>query len=109
VIVSCIASDSECITMVGVLPQEAVLAWMREKCPSRSGDKKEIFWMVHDAADFYFDVYRSATAQLKILNFALDQDPTLRDRLSDTDGKNQWDRNCAVLLGQNSYLREWHR
>jgi hypothetical protein len=71
--------------------------------------KKEIVWMVHDAADVYFDVYRSATAQLEILNFALDQDPTLRDRLSDTDGKNQWDRNCAVLLGQNSYLREWHR
>jgi hypothetical protein len=78
---------------------------MRVQCPSRSGDKKPIYWMVLERLDFYFDVYRSESGQLEILEIALDEDAGLKARLmaiteGEAKAKNQCERNWALLLGQ---------
>jgi hypothetical protein len=70
--------------------------------------------MVLGRVDFYFDVYRSEEAQLRILDIALDQDANLKAELlaittGDAQGTNQCERNWALLLGQTRDIRQFTR
>jgi hypothetical protein len=70
--------------------------------------------MVLGRVDFYFDVYRSAEAQLRILDIALDQDANLKAQLlaitaGDAQGRNQCEKNWALLLGQTRDITQLTR
>lgn len=88
------------------LEKDAILRYMREKCPPRSGDKKEILWMTSTEDDFYYDEYRSLDGQLRILKRAVDKCPDI-SKLREKQ-RNNFERNIVKYLDarDNSKLSE---
>ena len=51
----------------------STITWMRKENPARSGDQKNICWMVKGRFDFYHENYRTVEAQVDIIKIALDR------------------------------------
>jgi hypothetical protein len=78
------------------LEKDAILGYMREKCPPRSGDKQEILWMTSTEDDFYYDDYRSRDGQLRILKRAVNKCPDISNLREKQ--RNQFERNIVKYL-----------
>jgi hypothetical protein len=75
----------------------ATRAWMRKENPARSGDQKDICWMVKGKFDFYHEHYRTAVAQIDIFKIALEHyGDDLRTKA--TSSSNPWLRNLQKYL-----------
>lgn len=77
------------------LERAATVAFMLAENPSRSGDVKDIAWMVLDKMAFYIEVYRSHYS--KVLAQAFKMAPNEVRELAQNP-KSQWDRNLALYL-----------
>jgi hypothetical protein len=82
------------------LPESEEVAtrkWMYATNPARSGDQKEICWMIMPKDDFYFEVYRTPREYIEIIIIALDlYGDELRDAVRSPT--NNWLRNVKTYL-----------
>jgi hypothetical protein len=75
----------------------ATRGWFQSTNPARSGDKRDISWMVKGFDDFYHEDYRSAEGQIEIIERALaNHGDTLR--VEAASPTNRWLRNVATYL-----------
>ena len=73
--------------------------WMTKENPARSGDQKEICWMVKGRFDFYHENYRTVSAQLEIIKTALDLfGDGLRKKATAVGVRDKWLRNVGKYL-----------
>ena len=71
--------------------------WMRKENPARSGDQKNICWMVKGRFDFYHENYTTVEAQVDIIKIALDRfGDELRAKARSQS--NVWLRNVSVYV-----------
>ena len=71
--------------------------WMVGMNPAKSGDQKEICWMVKGFSDFYHEDFHTVKAQMTIIRRALDLfGDNLREEAKTK--KNAWLRNVATYL-----------
>ena len=54
------------------MEKTSVKKWFSEENPARSGDKKDICWMVKSKGDFYHENYRNVGSQCEMIKWALD-------------------------------------
>jgi hypothetical protein len=85
---------------VGDVERQATIAWMRRACPARSGDQFATLWMTKSKEDFYFEDYRSVSAQATIYEHALAASEELRSHIASGSLTSQWERNVAMYVGR---------
>jgi hypothetical protein len=83
-------------TKICDIERHATIKWFLSKNPTRSGDTKAIAWMSMEKVDFYFEQYRHCYAGL--MKMVLDMYPELKERLSGSPGRNQFERNVQLYM-----------
>jgi hypothetical protein len=83
-------------TKICDIEMHVTIKWFLSKNPTRSGDTKAIAWMTLEKVDFYFEQYRHCYGG--VMKMALDMYPELKERLSGSPGRNQFERNVQLYM-----------
>jgi phage pi2 protein 07 len=92
-------ASTETHATVSCMESVATRGWFSAQNPARSGDQKEICWMVKGFTDFYHEEFRPVQAQKEIIRTALGvYGDNLRDQATSKAPKNTWLQNVATYL-----------
>lgn len=79
---------------------------MREQNPARSGDTRDICWMVASRKEFYHETYRSPKGQISIIEHALRLHGDKLRRAAELPTK-KWHRNVKTYCGNSTTIIDY--